>query len=235
MIEKETLDFQLYGSPKVKLYQINVPRRRRSPMQVVLTIDYKAKQRLFRRSFKGRKLLVHEFSEELRTSTFTYIGRLRNPKGSFGKSDAHVIKNALETIRGVVFGVSEKGREYLRLFLELETTQEVVFEERDLLNRSIYHERDLRDRCVREACLQLERKNSRMVRTKGEELKLESVQVDKKACDQCAICLENMKGSATRMCSNDHLFHGKCIVMWLAKNSSCPVCRSELSTSKVDQ
>ncbi|XP_051129313.1 uncharacterized protein LOC127250196 [Andrographis paniculata] len=47
--------------------------------------------------------------------------------------------------------------------------------------------------------------------------------------ESCSICLEVMRGKATRMpCS--HLFHGDCIKKWLRMSNCCPVCRFELAT-----
>ncbi|KAL1214099.1 E3 ubiquitin-protein ligase RING1-like [Cardamine amara subsp. amara] len=48
--------------------------------------------------------------------------------------------------------------------------------------------------------------------------------------ESCSICLENFSGSnskPTRMtCS--HVFHAPCLVEWLYRKKSCPLCRTEL-------
>ncbi|XP_051129308.1 probable E3 ubiquitin-protein ligase RHY1A [Andrographis paniculata] len=47
--------------------------------------------------------------------------------------------------------------------------------------------------------------------------------------ETCTICLEVIRGKATRMpCS--HLFHGCCIQKWLGTSHYCPLCRFKLPT-----
>ncbi|KAL5698424.1 hypothetical protein ACHQM5_029461 [Ranunculus cassubicifolius] len=47
--------------------------------------------------------------------------------------------------------------------------------------------------------------------------------------DECAVCLERFKGGQTLVhlpCS--HRFHSRCIVPWLANNTQCPCCRTDV-------
>ncbi|BES89021.1 Zinc finger, C3HHypothetical protein type (RING finger) [Nesidiocoris tenuis] len=47
---------------------------------------------------------------------------------------------------------------------------------------------------------------------------------------QCSICLEDIKrGSKAKVLSCDHLFHSPCIITWLQRRSTCPVCRANLA------
>lgn len=41
----------------------------------------------------------------------------------------------------------------------------------------------------------------------------------------CAVCLENMSGQTSWTLACGHPFHKGCIVGWLAKKRTCPVCR----------
>ena len=52
---------------------------------------------------------------------------------------------------------------------------------------------------------------------------------DENNAEKCTICLEDLvTGSElTRMPCN-HMFHGDCIVEWLKKRVTCPLCRFEL-------
>ncbi|KAL2490239.1 RING/U-box superfamily protein [Abeliophyllum distichum] len=47
----------------------------------------------------------------------------------------------------------------------------------------------------------------------------------------CAICLEvhNPEEKVRKIAKCGHFFHSDCIVLWLKKNSTCPVCRTLLS------
>ena len=49
--------------------------------------------------------------------------------------------------------------------------------------------------------------------------------------DLCSICLE-VDGGLFRVLDCDHTFHVKCIDMWLALKTTCPVCRYALVTRK---
>ncbi|CAI9768825.1 unnamed protein product [Fraxinus pennsylvanica] len=51
----------------------------------------------------------------------------------------------------------------------------------------------------------------------------------------CAICLAayNPKEEVRSIAKCGHFFHNDCIVMWLKRNSTCPVCRSLLSDVKM--
>ncbi|CAE8597621.1 unnamed protein product [Polarella glacialis] len=53
-----------------------------------------------------------------------------------------------------------------------------------------------------------------------------------KAAEECALCLENYaEGDCmVRLCCL-HMFHKACLDPWLAKNSTCPSCKSDLLSS----
>lgn len=72
-------------------------------------------------------------------------------------------------------------------------------------------------------------KSLRMVllgRVKAEELK--SLKMD---TESCSICLENLSGpkpiGLTRMACS-HVFHNRCLLEWLKRKNTCPLCRTEL-------
>lgn len=46
---------------------------------------------------------------------------------------------------------------------------------------------------------------------------------------QCAVCQHNFElGSEARLMPCMHLYHSDCIITWLVRSSSCPLCRLEL-------
>lgn len=48
----------------------------------------------------------------------------------------------------------------------------------------------------------------------------------------CNICLENFEiGNILRVLECNHEFHENCILTWLKKNNTCPVCRHELESN----
>eukprot|EP01122_Echinamoeba_exundans_P000191 TRINITY_DN10169_c0_g1_i1.p1 TRINITY_DN10169_c0_g1~~TRINITY_DN10169_c0_g1_i1.p1 ORF type:complete len:196 (+),score=33.73 TRINITY_DN10169_c0_g1_i1:49-636(+) len=53
----------------------------------------------------------------------------------------------------------------------------------------------------------------------------------KKYPDPCTICTEKFKlEDEAKQFPCKHLFHEDCIIQWLEKNNSCPLCRHELPT-----
>jgi hypothetical protein len=52
---------------------------------------------------------------------------------------------------------------------------------------------------------------------------------------KCTVCLvEFEEGEGTRQMPCGHLFHPRCILPWLEKTNSCPLCRHELPTDDAD-
>lgn len=52
------------------------------------------------------------------------------------------------------------------------------------------------------------------------------------ASEQCAICIEDLSGEQqTLECS--HAFHSECIISWLDRSNSCPLCRCEIVSGTV--
>ncbi|KAJ7531307.1 hypothetical protein O6H91_14G039600 [Diphasiastrum complanatum] len=48
---------------------------------------------------------------------------------------------------------------------------------------------------------------------------------------QCAVCKDEFDlGAEVRKMPCKHMYHGECILPWLAQHNSCPVCRHELPT-----
>lgn len=68
---------------------------------------------------------------------------------------------------------------------------------------------------------------------------LEDVEIDQRLLDkgvtQCAICTEDfkLKQDAKKMPCK-HIFHDMCLLPWLNKNCTCPMCRFELPTLDAD-
>ncbi|KAJ8985355.1 hypothetical protein NQ317_008386 [Molorchus minor] len=52
---------------------------------------------------------------------------------------------------------------------------------------------------------------------------------------QCPVCLkDHTKGEVAKKMPCNHLYHGECIMPWLSKTNSCPLCRYELPTDDED-
>jgi len=52
--------------------------------------------------------------------------------------------------------------------------------------------------------------------------------------DKCSICLLELdNGEISKKLPCRHCFHGECIIPWLKKTNSCPVCRQEFPTDNV--
>ncbi|XP_066581916.1 E3 ubiquitin-protein ligase RNF181 [Prorops nasuta] len=52
---------------------------------------------------------------------------------------------------------------------------------------------------------------------------------------QCPVCLKDFDvGSQAKRMPCRHMFHNECIVPWLQKTNSCPLCRHELPTDDED-
>lgn len=55
--------------------------------------------------------------------------------------------------------------------------------------------------------------------------------------EKCAICLlpnENLEGQKYLKLPCNHEFHDTCILPWLEKTNSCPMCRQEMKTDDQD-
>jgi len=46
--------------------------------------------------------------------------------------------------------------------------------------------------------------------------------------DLCSICLENNSPPLIRL-KCDHIFHNECIIKWINKDTTCPVCRNKVN------
>ena len=58
---------------------------------------------------------------------------------------------------------------------------------------------------------------------------LENIEVTTEDDLECAICLKTMsKGDILHKLPCLHKFHKECIIKWLKKINSCPLCRKEL-------
>ncbi|CAG9858115.1 unnamed protein product [Phyllotreta striolata] len=52
---------------------------------------------------------------------------------------------------------------------------------------------------------------------------------------QCPVCLkEHVQGETAKKLPCGHLYHNDCILPWLSKTNSCPLCRHELPTDDED-
>ncbi|KDP39315.1 hypothetical protein JCGZ_01072 [Jatropha curcas] len=62
--------------------------------------------------------------------------------------------------------------------------------------------------------------------------KLDKIRIEGSEILVCSVCLEELSigSEATRMpCS--HVYHQKCIVEWLKKSNTCPLCRYQMPTA----
>uniref|UniRef100_A0A7S4CEC3 RING-type domain-containing protein n=1 Tax=Eutreptiella gymnastica TaxID=73025 RepID=A0A7S4CEC3_9EUGL len=61
------------------------------------------------------------------------------------------------------------------------------------------------------------------------EVRIESKHLDDADTKTCSVCQEDFAlGEMATLLPCGHLFHGKCIVQWLEKNRTCPLCRKEI-------
>ncbi|KAG7191049.1 hypothetical protein KM043_007095 [Ampulex compressa] len=62
---------------------------------------------------------------------------------------------------------------------------------------------------------------------------LKEIEIDE--VKQCPVCLKEFEvGSMAKSMPCRHIFHKECIVPWLQKTNSCPLCRHELPTDDED-
>jgi hypothetical protein len=55
------------------------------------------------------------------------------------------------------------------------------------------------------------------------------------APQQCAVCKDGIEaGEGARRLPCAHLYHGGCILPWLAIRNTCPLCRHELPTDDAE-
>lgn len=82
---------------------------------------------------------------------------------------------------------------------------------------------DLFKRAVEETCERQKRENS-FVPNEGADMGV------------CAVCLEDMSGGATELIEMPcrHFFHQSCILAWLVKKLSCPLCRASVWQCSID-
>ncbi|XP_076295545.1 E3 ubiquitin-protein ligase RNF181-like [Lasioglossum baleicum] len=64
---------------------------------------------------------------------------------------------------------------------------------------------------------------------------LEEIKISSSESKQCPVCLKEFENgiSAKRMPCK-HIFHKECIIPWLEKTNSCPLCRHQLPTDDED-
>lgn len=67
-----------------------------------------------------------------------------------------------------------------------------------------------------------------------ENLKSRLVTVDDEKCAICLLVNENLSGQKFLKLPCNHEFHDSCILPWLEKTNSCPMCRQEMKTDDPD-
>lgn len=57
------------------------------------------------------------------------------------------------------------------------------------------------------------------------------------AIDECAICTDELVGHFITVlpCDTRHIFHTKCINLWLDKNTTCPLCKKNIKKEYNDE
>ncbi|EFN75399.1 E3 ubiquitin-protein ligase RNF181 [Harpegnathos saltator] len=64
---------------------------------------------------------------------------------------------------------------------------------------------------------------------------LEEIQIGSGETKQCPVCLKDFEaGNKAISMPCRHAFHSECILPWLEKTNSCPLCRYELPTDDED-
>nr|XP_012221571.1 PREDICTED: E3 ubiquitin-protein ligase RNF181 [Linepithema humile] len=64
---------------------------------------------------------------------------------------------------------------------------------------------------------------------------LPEIKIDSNETKQCPVCLKEFQtGDKAKSMPCGHTFHQECILPWLEKTNSCPLCRYELPTDDED-
>ncbi|XP_053975740.1 E3 ubiquitin-protein ligase RNF181-like [Hylaeus volcanicus] len=64
---------------------------------------------------------------------------------------------------------------------------------------------------------------------------LKEIEVSSSDSKQCPVCLKDFEAGIFAKCMPcKHTFHTECIIPWLEKTNSCPLCRYELPTDDED-
>lgn len=73
------------------------------------------------------------------------------------------------------------------------------------------------------------KKKESKVETKKEEISKYSFINKSQELDECIICLEKMKENEKLMILKcTHIYHHKCLSLWLSKKSICPLCDTNI-------
>ncbi|XP_043265146.1 E3 ubiquitin-protein ligase RNF181-like isoform X2 [Colletes gigas] len=64
---------------------------------------------------------------------------------------------------------------------------------------------------------------------------LKEIEIGSLDSKQCPVCLKDLEVGISAKCMPcKHVFHKECIIPWLEKTNSCPLCRHELPTDDED-
>ncbi|WCJ37289.1 RING/U-box superfamily protein [Euphorbia peplus] len=133
---------------------------------------------------------------------------------------AFVVKEIIEKVKSMVRSVPRRRKV---MVIDVEIFMELVH--RVSVSESY-------DRAVRESRREFEDRNYGMVATAPSALRTMMKMVEVEGGEEeCRICLEGMEEGGFGMSMPcDHVFHVDCILKWLQKSHSCPLCRFEMPT-----
>ncbi|XP_059310277.1 E3 ubiquitin ligase BIG BROTHER-related-like [Lycium ferocissimum] len=145
---------------------------------------------------------------------------LENWGQEFDRNYRHlVIRDMISTVHELVEDESNKGRQNLKVYVNVSLAIDHFLDERDLLEESTSRFNDGMVPASKSSIMGLPER-------------MENDEDHQCTDDDCVICFEEF-GKERKILRMPclHMFHGECITTWLEKSHCCPICRYEMPTT----